>query len=50
LPGIDDDLGLVARWLVAWGDAFLTGLFTAIMVAFKPEWLATWSDKLYLKK
>jgi uncharacterized membrane protein len=50
LPGIDNDLSLVARWLVAWGDAFLTGLFTAIMVAFKPEWLATWSDKLYLKK
>jgi len=50
LPGIDDDLGLVARWLVAWGDAFLTGMFTAIMVAFKPEWLATWSDRLYLEK
>ena len=50
MPGIDDDLSLVAHWLVAWGDAFLTGLFTAIMVAFKPDWLATWSDKLYLKK
>ena len=50
LPGIDDDLSLVARWLVAWGDAFLTGLFTAIMVAYKPDWLATWSDKLYLRK
>lgn len=49
LPGIDDDLNLVARWLVAWGDAFLTGLFTAIMVAYKPDWLATWSDRLYLK-
>ena len=50
LPGIDDDLSLVAHWLVAWGDAFLTGMFTAIMVAYKPEWLATWSDRLYLKK
>lgn len=50
MPGIDDDLSLVAHWLVAWGDAFMTGLFTAIMVAFKPEWLATWSDRLYLKK
>ena len=50
LPGIDDDLSLVAHWLVAWGDAFLTGMFTALMVAFKPEWLATWSDRLYLKK
>jgi uncharacterized membrane protein len=49
MPGIDDDLSLVAHWLAAWGDAFLTGLFTSIMVAFKPEWLATWSDRLYLK-
>jgi uncharacterized membrane protein len=50
MPGIDDSLSLVAHWLVAWGDAFLTGLFTAILVAFKPEWLATWSDRLYLAK
>ncbi len=50
LPGIADDLSLVAHWLVAWGDAFLTGLFTAILVAYKPEWLATWSDPLYLKQ
>jgi uncharacterized membrane protein len=48
LPGIDDDLSLVAHWLVAWGDAFLTGLFTSILVAYKPDWLATWSDRLYL--
>jgi len=50
LPGVDDELSLVAHWLIAWGDAFLTGLFTAILVAFKPEWLATWSDQLYLKR
>ncbi|MBP8286944.1 MAG: hypothetical protein KAX57_08900 [Rhodoferax sp.] len=50
LPGIDDGLGLVARWLLAWGDAFLTGMFAALLVAYKPEWLATWSDSLYLKK
>jgi uncharacterized membrane protein len=50
LPGIDDGLSLVAHWLVAWGDAFITGMFTAIMIAFKPTWLATWSDRLYLKK
>ncbi len=40
---------LVARWLMAWGDAFLTGMFTAIFVAFVPNWLATWSDEHYLK-
>lgn len=40
---------LIAQWLMSWGDAFLTGLMTAILVAFKPQWLATWSDRLYLQ-
>lgn len=40
---------LVARWLMAWGDAFLTGMFSAIFVAFAPHWLATWSDARYLR-
>ena len=35
--------------LMAWGDAFLTGMFGAIFVAFVPQWLATWSDQRYLK-
>ena len=39
---------LIARWLMAWGDAFLTGMSTAIFVAFAPQWLATWSDARYL--
>ena len=42
-------LSLIAQWLIAWGDAFLTGLMTAVLVAFKPQWLATWSDHLYLQ-
>ena len=50
LPGVEGNLSLVARWLMAWGDAFVTGMLTAIFVAFKPEWLATWSDRLYLRK
>lgn len=50
LPGVDSDLSLVARWLMAWGDAFVTGMLTAVFVAFKPEWLATWSDRLYLSR
>lgn len=49
LPGVGDELSLVARWLMAWGDAFVTGMLTAIFVAFKPQWLATWSDRLYLR-
>jgi uncharacterized membrane protein len=40
---------LIARWLMAWGDAFLTGMFTAVFVAFAPQWLATWSDARYLQ-
>lgn len=43
------DTPLVAQWLMAWGDAFITGLTVAIGVAFKPGWLATWSDRLYLQ-
>jgi len=39
---------LVARWMMAWGDAFLTGLIAAVFVAFAPQWLATWSDARYL--
>lgn len=39
---------LVARWLTGWGDAVLTGMITAIFVAFRPQWLATYTDRLYL--
>ena len=49
LPGVPEGLQLVARWLMAWGDAFITGMLTAIFVAFRPQWLATWSDRLYLR-
>ena len=48
LVHIGSGLSLVARWLMAWGDAFMTGMMAAIFVAFKPQWLATWSDRLYL--
>lgn len=47
--GVGLENALVARWLMAWGDAFLTGMFAAIFVAFMPQWLATWSDDRYLK-
>lgn len=49
LPSSPGTMGMVvAQWLMAWGDAFLTGMLTAIFVAFKPEWLLTWSDRRYL--
>jgi len=50
LPGVPDELDRVARWLMAWGDAIVTGMLTAIFVAFKPEWLLTWSDARYLDR
>ncbi|MEN9472183.1 MAG: hypothetical protein RLZZ495_272, partial [Pseudomonadota bacterium] len=39
----------IGVWLMAWGDGFMTGMLTAIFVAYRPEWLATWSDRIYLK-
>jgi uncharacterized membrane protein len=50
LDQIGGGLSMVGHWLMAWGDAFLTGMMAAIFVAYKPQWLATWSDQLYLKK
>lgn len=50
LPGVAPGLSLVAHWLMAWGDAIVTGMLAAVFVAFKPQWLATWSDNLYLKR
>ena len=49
LPNVSSGLSVIAFWLMAWGDAFVTGMMCAIFVAFKPQWLATWSDNLYLK-
>ena len=48
LPNTTPALSAVAYWLMAWGDAFITGMLCAIFVAFKPQWLATWSDRIYL--
>jgi uncharacterized membrane protein len=40
---------LLGHWLMAWGEAFFTGMMVSIFVAFKPQWLASWSDERYLK-
>ena len=50
LPHVGTGLSLVGFWLMAWGDAFITGMVCAIFVALQPQWLATWSDALYLPK
>lgn len=49
MPRTEGGMSLVAHWMMAWGDAFVTGMLCSIFVAFKPEWLATWSDELYLR-
>ncbi|WP_341891038.1 hypothetical protein [Variovorax sp. YR752] len=51
-PSESTEIGsvLLGHWLMAWGEAFSTGMLVAIFVAFKPQWLATWSDARYLPK
>ena len=49
LPNVETGLSVIGFWLMAWGDAFVTGMLCAIFVAFRPQWLATWSDPMYLK-
>ena len=34
--------------LLGWGEAFLTGLLTAIFVVYEPRWMATFDDARYL--
>ena len=50
LPNVNEGISTIARWLMAWGDAVVTGMLCAVFVAYKPEWLATWSDDLYIYK
>jgi len=47
-PEWGDGVLATARWLAAWGEAFLTGGLAAVFVAYRPEWVATWSDARYL--
>lgn len=46
--GLQPDDLMLARALAAFGDAFLTGMLVAIFVAFRPTWLATYNDRIYL--
>jgi uncharacterized membrane protein len=54
LHGVPDSLLtedlLLGRGLAAWGDAWLCGMIVAILVAFRPQWLATYADRIYLPK
>lgn len=46
--GADAGTMMLSRWLLAWADAITTGMLTAIFVAYRPQWLLTWSDSRYL--
>lgn len=48
--GLAADDVMLARVLAASGDAFITGMFVAIFVAFRPHWLATYADRIYLPR
>ena len=48
--GTDAGTLLLGHWLMAWGEALLTGMLAAIFVAYRPEWLLTWSDRRYLPR
>ena len=41
---------LAARLLVGFSEAFLTGMVTASLVVFRPQCLATYTDRLYLPR
>lgn len=49
VPYVSSSLSMIGLWLMAWGDAFITGMVCAIFIAYRPQWLATWSDQMYLK-
>ena len=36
--------------LLGWGEAFLSGLLTAIFVVYEPRWMATFDDARYLRR
>jgi uncharacterized membrane protein len=36
--------------LMAWAEAFATGMIMTVLVVYKPEWVSTFDDKRYLSK
>lgn len=46
--GLDVTEWMVGHWLLGWGEAISTGMLVAVFVAFKPQWLLTYSDLRYL--
>lgn len=48
LAGPTGELQRVALALLAMGEAAWTCAVVSMLVAYRPQWLATWSDRLYL--
>lgn len=48
--GLDLTDMIIGRGLIGLGEAMATGLLVATMVACRPAWLATYSDKRYLPR
>ncbi len=48
MAGSDGDTRVLVAFLMAMAEATWTGAVASVLVACKPQWLATWSDRLYL--
>jgi uncharacterized membrane protein len=48
LGGASGELQRVALALLAMGEASWTCAIASLLVAYRPQWLATWSDEAYL--
>jgi len=48
LPGADGATAVVTAFLMAMGEAAWTCAVASLLVAWQPQWLATWSDERYL--
>ena len=38
------------RLLLCWGESMLTGMLAAIFVAYRPQWMTTFRDEVYLAR
>lgn len=41
---------LAYRLLLCWGECMLTGMLVAIFVAYRPQWMMTFRDEIYLTR
>lgn len=50
MGGATGDLQKVAIVLLAMGEASWSCALVSLLVAYRPQWLATWSDGMYLRR